>query len=226
MPSVKAILAIEASQRTGGVAVRDPKGRVEVEWFASHLRYDDDLIPAIDRLYGRLGLAPEATGAVGVSIGPGGFTGLRIATSVAKMFAETLGAKIVAVPTALVAAESHEGPGPIIAALAAKKETIWSTRLERRGGAWAIVAEGLTDGLDLRHVTTVLADDHLPPPLRARCEAKGVPVISPIFDPQGALAVTVRWLQEGRTIDPLLLQPLYPRPPEAVALWERRHPEP
>jgi tRNA A37 threonylcarbamoyladenosine modification protein TsaB len=68
-------------------------------------------MPAIDRLFRRLGLTPESLrgGPVAVSIGPGGFTGLRIAVSTAKMLAETLGVKIIAVPSALVAAESTIG---------------------------------------------------------------------------------------------------------------------
>ena len=98
------VLAIEASQRRGGVAV-EHGGRTDVEWMSADVRHDDDLLPAIVRLYKRCALVPGMTDAVGVSIGPGGFTGLRIAVSTGKMMAEATGAKIVAVPTALVVAE-------------------------------------------------------------------------------------------------------------------------
>ncbi len=44
------VLAIETSQRKGGVALRDASGAAYVEWVAENLRHDDDLLPAIDRL--------------------------------------------------------------------------------------------------------------------------------------------------------------------------------
>ncbi|MHC4825207.1 MAG: tRNA (adenosine(37)-N6)-threonylcarbamoyltransferase complex dimerization subunit type 1 TsaB [Planctomycetota bacterium] len=173
------LLAIEASQRTGGVAVRDEHGEAHVEWMTSTVRFDDDLLPAIDRLYRRLGLAPDRTRAVGVSVGPGGFTGLRISVSTAKMLAETLAAQIIAVPSALVAAEAHEGPGPIIVALASKGETTWVTRLDRsdeHDGAWASKGDGhLVDaaGICLDGIRTMLADRYLPQPVRERCATSG-----------------------------------------------------
>src|SRR5262245_14406799 len=112
-----AILAIETSQHIGGVALRDAQGRAHVEMLLAKRRHDDDFLPAIDRLFHRASLKPADMKAVGVSIGPGGFTGLRIAVSTAKMFSEVLGAKIAAPPTALVVAESFDGDGPLLVAL-------------------------------------------------------------------------------------------------------------
>jgi tRNA threonylcarbamoyl adenosine modification protein YeaZ len=103
------LLAIETSQRVGGVALRNRRtGAIDVEMLRAHKRHDDDLLPAINRLFHRLHCSPRDLkgGAVGVSIGPGGFTGLRIAVTTAKMLAETLDAQLLAVPSALVAAES------------------------------------------------------------------------------------------------------------------------
>ncbi len=217
------LLAIETSQGSGGVALRDRRGGAHVEQLASALRYDDDLVGAIERLYGRLDLEPRATEAVGVSIGPGGFTGLRIAVTTAKMLAETLGAKVIAVESALVAAESCQEPGPILVAGAAKRQTVWATRLERRQGVWAIVgAGGITDRLDTTGTTMVLADEYLPTSMRQACLLAGVQIKEPVFAPQACLAVAARLLGEGRVADPLQLSPLYPRPPEAVTVWERR----
>ncbi len=217
------LLAIETSQGRGGVALRDRRGLAHVERLASALRYDDDLVGAIERLYGRLDLEPRATEAVDVSIGPGGFTGLRIAVTTAKMLAETLGARVIAVESALVAAESCQGPGPLLVALAAKRQTVWATRLERREGVWVVAgAGGITDRLDTTGITMVLADEYLPRSMRQECLRAGVPVKEPEFAPRACLAVAARLLGGGRVADPLQLQPLYPRPPEAVTAWERR----
>jgi tRNA threonylcarbamoyladenosine biosynthesis protein TsaB len=222
------LLAIEASQRTAGVAVRDGRGEAHVEWVSSAVRYDDDLLPAINRLYGRLGLPPSRTRAVGVSVGPGGFTGLRIAVATAKALAEALGAKIVSVPTALVAAESCEGPGPILVALASKGETTWVTRLDRAGGGagtWRIEVEGHivdAESVWLNEIKSVLGDRYLPGAVRARCEQAGVAVVDPIFSPLACLSVAARLFEKSHTVDPLVLAPIYPRPPAAVTIWERR----
>ncbi len=124
------LLAIETSQHFGGVALRGLDGAIHVEPVDTELHLDDDLIAAIDRLCRRVGITSGELGAVGVSIGPGGFTGLRIAVGTAKMLAETLGVRLVAVPTAHVVAESHDGDGPILVALAAKGDRFWATRLE------------------------------------------------------------------------------------------------
>jgi len=221
------LLALEASQRVGGVAVRDERGQAHVEWMSPASRFDDDLLPAIERLYGRVGLQPRQTEAVGVSIGPGGFTGLRIAVSTAKMLAEGVGARIIAVPSALVAAGSHEGPGPVLVALASKGATAWVTRLARDANrAWAIDGDGAlgdAGGLKLERIEAVLADRFLPQPMRDRCREARVPIVDPIFSPLACLAAAARRLDASETTDPLLLAPLYPRPPAAVSIWEVRH---
>ncbi len=209
------LLAIETSQRRGGVALRDAQGRSHLEWLDPRGRHDDDLMGAIDRHYPRLGLQPRETRAIGVSIGPGGFTGLRIAVAAAKMLAETLGAKIVAVPTALVVAESYAGPGPIVVALASRGSTVWATRLER-GAAWqADDAGALCDstGLPLQGAAALLGDRHLPTEVVDACARHRVPLVEPVFSPLACLAVAWRLLEEGRTTDPLALLPIYARPP-------------
>ena len=223
------ILAIETSQREGAVALRDGSGQIHEEVLAPQSRHDVDLMPAMDRLFHRAGLAPRDLNAVGVSIGPGGFTGLRIAVSTAKMLAMALNAKIVAVPSALVVAEvcpsKEVGDGPIIVALACKRGTFWSTTLRRRSGEWGIIGEpGLVDAetIALENVVALIGDHHLPDAARQRAAAAGVPIFQPRFDGRACLAVTARMLAAGQMTDPLKLSPLYPRPPEAVSLWERR----
>jgi tRNA threonylcarbamoyl adenosine modification protein YeaZ len=264
--SMPVILAIETSQRIGGVALRDlsdgAAGEVHVEMLragAAGGRHDDDLLPAIDRLFSGLGLKPRDLpgGAVAVSIGPGGFTGLRIAVSTAKMLAEVLAAKLIAVPSALVAAQSifptpqvsgvrfqasgADAPAAaivnrhsslvnrhetIIVALACKGETCWCTRLARQSDGWSIMGQpGLVDArsLDLQNVEAILGDAHLPPAIRQVCADQGVDVIEPVFDPRACLTAAQTMMQRREFTDPLTLAPLYPRQPEAVSLWQKRH---
>lgn len=220
------ILAIEASQRSGGIALRMGSGEAFVEMFHETKRHDDDLLPAIDRLFTRAKVKPNSIEAVIVSIGPGGFTGLRIATATAKALAETTGCAIVAVPSALVAAEASAATGPIFIALASKRESAWWTRCERDGdGFWRIVGDaGIREAgsLDLTDIERVLADEHLPRLMRDAVEGAGIPIDPPSFAPSELLNVGERMLARGETIDPLELLPLYPREPEAVKVWRER----
>jgi tRNA threonylcarbamoyl adenosine modification protein YeaZ len=216
------MLAIETSQRLGGVALRDAQGRAHLEWLDPQGRHDDDLVAAIDRLYARLALAPRQTQAIGVSVGPGGFTGLRVAVSAAKMLAETLGAKIVAVPTALVVAESYQGRGPIVVTLASKGDTVWAVRL-RRDGEWQPEGDGglcEAGAIPLEGAEALLGDRYLPPVVTDACARLGVSVVDPVFSPLACLGVAWRLLGQGKTSDALLLSPIYARPP-AVTISPR-----
>lgn len=221
------LLAIETSQRHGGVALRDLGGSIHVEMLSQKKRHDDDLLPAIDRLFVRCQLKPADLrgGAVGVSVGPGGFTGLRIAVATAKMFAEALGAKVIAVPSAMVVAESVKNETEVLIALASKADSFWATRLTRIEQTWSIAGSpGLAtaQSLNLDGAELLLGDEHLPQAVRSLCAARGVSVAEPVFDPRACLVAAERMLERGETIDPLTLAPLYPREPEAVTLWNQK----
>jgi tRNA threonylcarbamoyladenosine biosynthesis protein TsaB len=209
------------------VALRDRHGNVHEETLSPKKRHDDDLLPAIDRMFSRAGLRSDdlRDGAVAVSIGPGGFTGLRIAIATAKMLAETLVVKLLSVPSALVAAESHEKDGPILVALACKNDTFWLTRLERDGDTWRIAgtpAIARSEMFDSSDVRCVLADEHFPDLARARLAAANIPIQPLRLTARACLAVGERMLERGEITDPLQLLPLYPREPEAVTLWNAR----
>jgi tRNA threonylcarbamoyladenosine biosynthesis protein TsaB len=224
------MLAIEMSQRTGGVALRGGEGTVHLEALGAHGRHDDVMLPAVDRLVRGADLAPGDIEAIGISIGPGGFTGLRIAVSAVKMLALTLGARVVAVPSALVAAEGAPwddlAGGSALVALAAKRSTFWETRVARgEDGTVAIVGTpGLRESseADVTGIAAILADEFLPDAARRRAESAGVPVIAPRFDPAACLAVAERMLADGAVTDARALVPLYPREPEAVTVWRQR----
>ena len=233
------VVALETSQRLASVALRDRAGTVHEEMLSPRKRHDDDLMPAIDRMFRRAGLQSSDLrgGAVCVSIGPGGFTGLRIAIATAKMFAEALDVKLVAVPSALVAAESTSplapgsaggsAPTRAIVALACKNEAFWLTRLRRKSAdsEWAIEGEAgiaQAESFDIAGAQVVLADEYFPDAARTRGQAAGASIIEPMFSARACLLIGKRMLARGETTDPLRLLPLYPRQPEAVTIWEQR----
>jgi tRNA threonylcarbamoyladenosine biosynthesis protein TsaB len=198
-----------------------------VEWLTPATRHDDDLLPAIERLMKRTGAKPRDLAAVAVSIGPGGFTGLRIAVSTAKMLAEALPVRLVAVPTALVVAESlgNAARGPLLVTLACKRDTMWLTRLERDQDAWRITGSpGLVQAGQVgpAGAAVVIGDEHLPAVFRERCISAGVEIIAPRFDPAACWRIGARMLASGNVVSASELLPLYAREPEAVSLWKAR----
>jgi hypothetical protein len=74
------------------------------------------------------------------------------------------------------------------------------------------------DGAPLRGA--LIADAHVPAALAARFPEGSIPAR---WSAVACLEVGEFLRAEGQEIDPLALAPLYPRPPEAVSLWEARH---
>jgi tRNA threonylcarbamoyladenosine biosynthesis protein TsaB len=93
------ILALETSGQTGSVAIGTADGVIAAEQLPVDVRHASELMPAVQRLIAQPGWAADSISDVFISIGPGSFTGLRIAVSVARTLAWSIGARIVAVPT-------------------------------------------------------------------------------------------------------------------------------
>jgi tRNA threonylcarbamoyladenosine biosynthesis protein TsaB len=195
-------------------------GEPDSELLSDRARHDDDLMPAIDRLFRRAGAGPRDLATVAVSVGPGGFTSLRIAIATAKLLALATGAKTVAVPSALVAAFLVAPQGPTLVCLASKGETTFGTLLPDGPDRFARAQTlGLLDAAALASVgcDAVIADRFLPDSVRRVITA---PVLEPVF----AAASLIRLAGRVAPTDPVALAPSYPRPPEAVTLWQARHP--
>ncbi len=224
---VPAVLAMEVSQRHGGIALRCPDGTIVQNRLTSTTRRGDALMPAIESMLMDAQVSPRDLSGIGVTIGPGGFTGLRIGLAAAKMLGWALEIPIASVPTALLAAETdRESEARYAVALASKDDTCWLSLIEGKQGHRALL-EGAEGGrlvhadafqTGLEGVTCLLADDHLPDSMSNH----GLPARAPDFDPVVLLKITERFLAEGRTTDPLDLLPIYPRDPEAVRLWDAR----
>lgn len=196
-------------------------------------RHDADLLPAIDRVCARAGIAPDEIDRIAVSAGPGGYTGLRVAIAAAQAIAEGATARraalgrppcrAVAVPSAWVVARRVDAQGkPFLVALASKGPTAWVTAFD---GAGASVGEpALLDGDGVERLAgstgagRLVADRFLPGEIRERAESLGLRLETPVFDPAACLEVSVAM---GDT-DPAGLRPIYPREAEAVRKWREQ----
>jgi tRNA A37 threonylcarbamoyladenosine modification protein TsaB len=191
--------------------------------------HDDDLMPAIDRLFGRTGVRPRAQLAlVAVSVGPGGYTSLRVACAVGKMIAAAAAnagepARCVGVPTAMAVLESAPADvraGHVAVALASKAETAWIECFDAglsTGPGRIMTAENATP-LIAKGARTLIADRFLPQSIRSALAAAGARVLEPVFDAAACARVGVGL----PSIAPSDLVPIYPREPDAVTLWRSR----
>ncbi len=180
------------------------------------------LMPSIDRCFRQASLTPDALrepGArVAVSLGPGGYTSVRIAVTAAKVICDSTGALCIPVPTAQIVAARVANARPFAVALASKRESAWITIFSPDRAArltLGIVDDGAIDTLTSEGVDLLVIDHHAPPRLVERALEASIRVERPVFD-AGACAALGATLPP---IDPLALEPIYPREPEAVTKW-------
>ncbi len=203
-------------------------GPLGEEPVAPSTRTADDLTPAIDRLFARLGLAPAAIGRVVVSVGPGGYTSMRMAVAAGRMICLAVGARCAAVPSAEVAAVELALAGasglawPLAVVMAAKGERAFTTVVESAGpdgarvrGPGRVIDAAELAGLGVR---AVAGDGHLPPSFVAEAGRLGIPVLASRLSARACLAAGA----SAPDIEPDRLVPLYAREPEAVTLWNAR----
>lgn len=98
------ILVVEAATAQGSVALLAGAQPARVRRVTMGVGREDQLFPAIQELLADAQLTPAALGAVVCGAGPGSFTSLRIAASLAKGLAHGAGRPLYAVPSLVLAA--------------------------------------------------------------------------------------------------------------------------
>ena len=93
------ILAVETSGRIGSVALAVGEKLLGEREFSGLMRHSSEIFPAIAALLDGVGHRPKDIEHVYISVGPGSFTGLRIAVALAKTMHLANKTKIVAVDT-------------------------------------------------------------------------------------------------------------------------------
>lgn len=99
MPHNPLVLAVETSGRIGSVALAEGKKILAETTFSAPLRHSAEIFPAISDILKRFNRNPQEIRQIYISVGPGSFTGLRIAVTLAKTMSLANAAKIIAVDT-------------------------------------------------------------------------------------------------------------------------------
>jgi tRNA threonylcarbamoyladenosine biosynthesis protein TsaB len=200
--------------------------------------HDDDLLPAIHRAMTTFGASAREIATVAVSLGPGGYTSLRIAVAAAKMIALATGARLIGVPTALVAARAsladRPAPASILVALASKNDAASLTLLRAADadlrGPLTLVSSVVTGAAFIpappapragEPAPVLIADQFLPESIAQAAASAGyvrVPLALSAMD-----CATSAERDNLPFSDPRTFAPIYAREPDAVTLWRARH---
>ena len=111
------------------------------------------LLPAILGLLGEAGIAIADLDAIAFGRGPGAFTGLRTACSVAQGLAFGAGKRVLPIDSLLAVAEDARGDAPTLrvwALVDARMEQIYAAEYEHGGGRWTVHGPDLCGRVRLR----------------------------------------------------------------------------
>lgn len=232
-PNAPRVIAVETAGPIGSVTVALGGQLLAERTFAATAGHGRDLLPLADELCREAGWRPADLNDCYLSIGPGSFTGLRVAVAFARHLALACGTRIVAVPTLESIAWNWMNPnpgqpGPIAVWVEAKKGMVFAARFEvvnealhaldepsmivpseylARSPRPAIVTgSGVAQHLQaIRDLGLEVAPEHLWP-----------------SNARGILALGTFHAQSGCYTEPTALTPMYVRRPEAEELWEKR----
>jgi len=222
------LLAIDTATRLASIALYDALGvHAEMTW-RSHENHTVELMTQILRLFELVRASKEDLQAVGVALGPGSFTGLRVGMSIAKGLAYARGIPIVAIPTHDIIAQAHAHQSlPIWTVLAVGRGRYSVARyVATRGTIQRASAYALVDAAGLiTHVKSALeaeskttralfcgdVDHTLARALSEQWGARAV-IGSPALNARrAAFLAELAWAryQRGETDDPQALAPVY-----------------
>ena len=122
------VLGVETSTRHGSVALVD-SGEVLVEHSLPDegRRHAQTIVSEIDRILADCGQRKEDVERVGVSLGPGSFTGLRVGVVFAKTFAWLTGCELRGIRTSDVIAANSVESSPLWTLIDAQRGDVYAT---------------------------------------------------------------------------------------------------
>ena len=227
------ILVVETSGRLGRVALAQGSDLKHAAQFQADRNHAVELLPAIDALCLRLNWNANDLQHIYLSIGPGSFTGLRIAVTLARTLALSTGARIVAVPTLQVIAQNgllvDPPPQWVAALLDAKRKQVYAAAFELRTGRYVQTVEPcVVDPVEflggLSQPTCILGEGiayHQQAlqqvPHHRLPEALWPPRIETVHQ------LGCERARRGEFEEPGQLGPVYLRRPEAEEVWDKKH---
>jgi tRNA threonylcarbamoyladenosine biosynthesis protein TsaB len=145
------LLAIDTSTAQVGLALYDGMQILGEMTWTTRQHHTTELAPAISGLLGRSGVMMDMVSALGVAIGPGSFTSLRVGLSLAKGIALARHLPMIGISTLdIIAAAQPAGEHPLAVVIQAGRKRIavgWYQFSENKWQAQGEVKSGTIDQL-------------------------------------------------------------------------------
>ncbi len=151
------LLALDTSTKWISLALYDGTSILyETTWQSQH-HHTVELSPAIEKLFDQTGVSKEDLTGLGVALGPGSFTSLRIGLAVIKGLSMALKLPVAGVPTldVLAAAQPIEDKPLITVLQAGRTRLAYSTYLVE-DGTWK--AQDEADVIDIKDLVKTIND--------------------------------------------------------------------
>ena len=131
------LLAIDSASLRASIALHDGTTlRAECTWESSN-QHTVTLLPRVVQLLASSALTPQDLTAIGVCIGPGSYTGVRIGVAVAKGLASSRRLLLVGVSTLdILAAAQPQDSRPLYAVFAAGRRRVGYARYRWKEDGW------------------------------------------------------------------------------------------
>lgn len=173
------------------------------------------LISTIKDILKENALKPQDVDVIATNIGPGSFTGIRACTTVARVFAQASGAKVVGISSLEILSRLNDSQGKTLVALDARKDMAYVAVYENKQEIIAPQTMLIDDlkGLIAEGRQFVVTDDKLAPILISLA-SEGASYQQTDKDLGKFLAlIAYEKLQKGCETDWRKLHPLYIQPP-------------
>lgn len=227
------ILALETSGRAGSVALALGPELLDTGMFSGPQRHAVELHPTVDELFRRHGWTPGDLDQVYISAGPGSFTGLRIAVTMARTLALAMDVRIVKVETVDVLARNAAtlpSPPPHLAVvLDAKRHQIYTAEFALDKNHYQKIRDAQLANPDsflrtCRQPVAVLGEGI--PYHRKAIDSTGASILDEsLWSARAEHVLTCGYAMACRESFALPedLVPIYIRRPEAEEKWALRH---
>lgn len=224
-------LALDAASSRCTVAL-EAGGAIRARHLDGPRRHTREVLGLVEELLGEIGGGPRDITRVLTGDGPGSFTGLRVAAAVAKALCwDRPEVRWATAPSLLIRATAHVPPsgGIVLAVSDALRGELYAgwwrlaeLRVEPIGGPVRAMLPAALSEHDADLVLGTIPDALLAA-VRAATGRAPITGDAALPDARALLALDGRPGGVVEVTDPSSWQPLYGRPAEAQAVWERTH---
>jgi tRNA threonylcarbamoyladenosine biosynthesis protein TsaB len=212
------LIAIDTSTAQMGLAIYDGANVLAETTWTSQRHHTVELAPALAGLMSRSGVTMDTVTALGVAIGPGSFTSLRVGLSFAKGLALARRLPLIGIPTLeVVAAAQPPSKHPLVSVIQAGRGRIafgWYKYLKHGWQAEGPARSGTADDLaeEINHPTHIAGELSAEDRHRLARKRVNVLLVPPAMSlRRPAILAELAWsrFQDGKIDDAATLAPIY-----------------